>query len=135
MCILVRALLRLSLLDPSVEEVDSFVVLLLQLSFDTFVLDVLEAIHLPLTLLLGRLGFETGACVLHRLVLTVMPLLNKLEIVLVKNNLLNIVVGHLAHEQALSVSFFIALDYFILEAQESKYLIEHVWLYASSCGK
>jgi hypothetical protein len=41
MSILIRSLLGLPLLNPLVQEIDSLLILLLQLSFDALVLDIL----------------------------------------------------------------------------------------------
>ena len=67
--------------------------------------------------------------------MAVLPLLYKLEVVLIEDNLLNVMVRHLTHEQALGVALFVSLDDLIFETQELQDLIEHVWLHTASRGQ
>ena len=118
MSILIRSLLSLPLLDPSVQEVNSFLVLLLELCFDALILDVLESVHLELRhgCLLGLVVGVT--CRILESVLGHLPLLGELYVVLVKDYLLNIMGWHLSHEERLHVALFETLEYLIFKAQE-----------------
>ena len=121
---------------------DPLVVLFLQLGFEAFVLHKLQPIHLELVQLvilwpLWRVltswrpravtdGGRKDAC--HRMCLLLLrhlPLSCKLDIILIKNDLLNIMSRHLPHEQRLRIALLIALNYLVLEAQELQNLLEH----------
>lgn len=59
--------------------------------------------------------------------LSCLPHFSKLNVVFIKNYLLDIMCWHLSHKQTLSVSIFISLNYFIFETQKLKYLWKHTW--------
>lgn len=98
MRILVWPLLSLPLFYPLMQEVHPFLVLLLQLGLDALILDVLEPIHLELGHrgVLLRVVVTGGARVSLRL--GQLPLSGELDVVFVKDYLLDVVSWHLAHE-------------------------------------
>lgn len=121
---------------------DALVVLFLQLGLEALILHKLQPIHLKLVQLvilwaLWRVltcwrpravtdGRWKDAC--HRMCLLLLrhlPLSCKLDIILIKNDLLNIMSRHLPHEQRLRIALLIPLNYLILEAQELQNLLEH----------
>ena len=118
MSILIRSLLRLPLLDPPVQIVDPLIVLLLELSLDALILNILEAVHLE--------SSHIGVILVPRGVRQTSSVPRELDVVLVEDNLLDIVSRHLPHEQALSVSFFVPLKDLVLKAQELEDLLEHI---------
>mmetsp|Transcript_31178 Transcript_31178/g.47717 ORF Transcript_31178/g.47717 Transcript_31178/m.47717 type:complete len:252 (+) Transcript_31178:1591-2346(+) len=135
--------MRLPLFNPLMQEVHSFVILLLEFGLDAL---VLQPTHLELesgVILLVELGQSSsslassahiGSVPYGRVVplfhefgglLSLLSLLVELNIVLVEYHLLDIWGGLLAHVQALTVSFFVALDNLVFEAQELEDLLEH----------
>lgn len=144
--ILVRTLLCLTLLNSFVQEIDSLVVFFFELCFDALILYILETIHLGITTLnwilvnwrhrqLVRQECVTSIAysihvthlLFHGIVyfLGLLSLFGKLYVILVKDYFLNVVSWHLSHEKALCVTFFITLDYFILETQKLENLLKH----------
>ena len=59
------------------------------------------------------------------LLLGELTLPRELDVVLIKDYLLDVMGRHLAHEQRLRVAILVSLNYLLLEAQELKYLLEH----------
>ena len=150
MRVLIRTLLRLPHLDPLVQEVDSLVVLLLELSLEALVLHVLEATHLELVVVSGtsnagsrrrqpalvdlavlpvsdRAHIETAIVefVLLLLVLSPLTVLCEFDVVLVKDDLLDVVRRRLPHEQRVLRAFLVTLQDLVLVAEELQDLLEH----------
>ena len=134
------------------QEVDSLVVLFLELSLEALVLHVLEATHLELVVVVGGVSCaRSGSCrwqpaldfavlpvsdranvetaivesVLLLLMLSPLTVLRELDVVLVKDDLLNVVCRRLPHEQRVLRAFLVALQDLILVAEELQDLLEH----------
>ena len=129
--------MSLTFLNPLVQEVHSFVIFFFELGLNALILYILETVHLGVSTLCWILvdrrhrqliwqeritaitySVHVTHLLLHGIIhlLSLLSLFGKLDVVLVKNNLLNIMCWHLSHKQALSIAFFISLDYFIFEA-------------------
>lgn len=131
MRILIWPLLCLSLLNSLVQEAHSFFVLFFKFGFYAFILHILKPVHLELghcwvfqVTLTKRVLVP---CCISETCLSNLPLLSEFNIVFVKNDLLNIVSGHLSHEKALHIAFFVALHYFVFKTEELQNLLEHSW--------
>ena len=150
--ILVWTLLCLTFFNSLMQEINSLVVLFFKLCFDALILYILETIHLGISTLSWILvnwrhrqlirqewvtsityGIHVTHLLFHGIIyfLSLLSLFGKLYVILVKDYFLNIVSWHLSHEKALSISFFITLDYFILETQKLENLLEHGRSYRS----
>lgn len=116
MCLLVRSLLALTALDTIVQEVHPLLVLLLELSFYTLILHVLELVHSLVCVLVPSCP---GKGILS------VAVFRELQVVLVKNHLLNVVGRLVANEQVLGSAILIALNDLVFEAQELQNLLEH----------
>ena len=66
------------------------------------------------------------------LILSTLAILGELNVVLIKDNFLNIMIWTVSHEQCLLGAILISLQYLILVAKELKNLLEHSWSYRSS---
>ena len=121
MSVLIRTLLSLSLLNPFVKKINSFIILFLQLCLYTFILDILEAVHLKLrhscVALQLLLRVKVSRCVLET-VLNHLPLMGKLDVIFVEYHFLDIVRRHLAHEKTLHVSFLETLHNFVFKTEK-----------------
>ena len=120
MSILIRSLLRLSLFNSFIQEINSLLILLLQFCLDAFILHVLQPVHLEVVVAfldlrrklirvvlvltaVQHLGLVVVAyCVLEAGVvvafLCCLSHLGELDVVFIKNYLLNIMRRHLSHE-------------------------------------
>ena len=157
MSILVWTLLRLLVLDSLMQKVNSFFIFFFQLSLDTFILNVLESIHLICKLVwiwTNLWHTELGQWIeslsrLHTWIvvssswcksisfpfccfLGSLSLFSELYVVLIKDYFLDVISWYLLHEKALRVAFFIPLDNFIFETQILKNLLKHGGSYRSS---
>lgn len=142
---MVRSLRCLSHLYPLVQYVDALLVFFFQFGLEALILHELQSVHLELVKSvvlytwwceLASIARWTHGSVADRrgqhawkplglLLLSELTLPRELDVVLIKDYLLDVMGRHLAHEQRLRVALLVALNQLLLEAQELKYLLEH----------
>jgi len=139
MSILIWSLLCLPFFNSVIEKFNPFFVFFLKLSFNAFILNILQPIHLKTVLLILHFSIIFSNClilnswsitssVLNSLIfLSFLTHLRKFDVAFIENYLLNIVSWHLSHEKTLCISILIPLNNFIFKTDKLQNLRKHAW--------